>query len=289
MNQYNKVVEIKIEDLVPFSIQTAQVYQGERLEQLMDSIERLGVMNPIIVRPVDDGKYEILCGHNRVKAMKELGREVIPAYVKEGLSDDEAIELFYDSNLNQQSFSDWSYSQKIKAVQYLDQQIKKNSQQGRRTDLDEKRQDKEEGTSVYTRQKLNGSVKREEIRERMARKLGISAATFSKFRRIIKLPDDFLESIVRLLDQKRISFEAAYRMSALESRMLKKLIQYIDEYPDRRVDPNKLKKFCYKSKDPDELTPIYPDYKIRSVLVSKAGSDILTPVTNTRYGTKDPN
>lgn len=285
MCTYNsEIIEIKLEDLVPFSLQISQTYQGKRLEQLMDSIRRVGLMNPIIVRPINDGKYEILCGHNRVRAMRELGYDVIQADVRNGVSDEEAIELFYDSNLNQQSFSDWNYSQKIEAVKYLEKVIQKDSHQGKRTDLDKKKQNNLEETSVYFIQKSDGSVRKEEIRERMARRLGISAATFSKFRRIIKLPDKQVESIVRLLDQKRISFEVAYRMSALRISMLEKLIQYIDEAPDKKVDPDKLKKFCHKGKGSDILQPVYRDSEIRSVLVFNDDSNVIKPVRNTRHG-----
>lgn len=57
--------EVRLDSLISFRLQTSQTYQGERLEQLMSSIDRVGLMNPIIVRPVDGGKHEIICGHSR--------------------------------------------------------------------------------------------------------------------------------------------------------------------------------------------------------------------------------
>ncbi len=57
--------EVRLDSLISFRLQTSQTYQGERLEQLMSSIDRVGLMNAIIVRPLDEGKYEIICGHNR--------------------------------------------------------------------------------------------------------------------------------------------------------------------------------------------------------------------------------
>lgn len=74
--------EIRIELLVPFKAYSGQTYEGERLQQMMDSIRRSGLITPIIVRPVDSGKYEIICGHNRVKAMEALGYDVIKADIK---------------------------------------------------------------------------------------------------------------------------------------------------------------------------------------------------------------
>ena len=280
----NKVVEIKLKELVPFRHHDSLTYQGERLEQLMDSIERLGLMNPIIVRPVAVGKYEILCGHNRVKAMRELGRDVIQAYVKNDLSDDEAMEIFYDSNLNQQSFSDWNYTQKIEAVKYIEKLIKDNSQQGKRTDLIEKNlKSGEDGTSVYSGQKSGSSDRKETTRDKMARRMGISTATLSKYRSIIKLPDKLIESIGRLLDQKRISFEMAYLISRLHVSNIMTLVHYIDKYSDREVDKDELKKMCAsnkKNKKQGTTMFIYSNAAIASLLVPKAGSEIFKTIPN---------
>ena len=280
----NEVVEVKLIDLVPFRACNSQTYHGERLEQLINSIERKGLMSPIIVRPIADEKYEIICGHNRVNAMRELGRDVIQAYVKNDLSDEEAMEFFYDSNLNQQSFSDWNYAQKIEAVKYIEKLIRDNSQQGKRTDLiDGNLKGGKAGTSVYSGQKLVGSTKKENTRDKMARCMGISTATLSKYRSIIKLDDRLIESIGKLLDQKRISFEVAYLISRVEHSKIESLIQYIDEDPNKEVDKNELKKFCTnnkKKKKPGVFTPVYPDYEIASVLVPKAGSGKFKPITN---------
>lgn len=250
MNDHTgEIIEIKLADLIPFGLQSSQTYHGERLEQLMSSIERLGLMTPIIVRPTTDGKYEIICGHNRTKAMEALGRDVIQADVRVGLTDDEAIELFYDSNLNQQSFSDWSYAQKIEAIKYTEKMIQENSRQGKRTDLDEKMTDESEGgTSVQSRQKLGHNPKRSTTRDKMARRLGIATATLSKYRSIIKLPDKIIESMARLLDQKKISFEAAYVISGLKPYEIEILLSYVEYYQRKKIDMIKLKSLRNKSK-----------------------------------------
>ena len=208
-----EIKAIRLEDLIPFRSRSFQTYHGKRLEQLMNSIERLGQIDAIIVRPVDDGKYEIICGHNRVQAVRGLGRDVIRSEIRTDLTDDEVIELFYDSNLNQQSFHDWSYSQKIDAIKYSEKLIQERSQQGKRTDLEKKSpEESEEGTSVQSGQKLDEDSKSRTTRDKMARRLGIATATLSKYRRIIKLPDDMIDTLGRMLDDKRLTFEAAYRI-----------------------------------------------------------------------------
>lgn len=253
-----EIKEIRIESLQPFHLHSGQTYEGERLQQMMDSIKRSGLMYPIIARLVENGKYEIICGHNRTKAMKTLGYDVIMAEIRYGLSDEEAIELFYDSNLNQQTFSDWSYSQKIKAIQYSDKIIKKDSQQGKRNDLEQKKVERNEnGTCVQTRHKLKENSKRITARDKMARRLGISTATLSKYRRIIKLSDDLVETIARLLDERKITFEAAYIISNMREVDIKFLIDGINKYPDRKLDLNILKKLPTRSDEADSDI-VYP-------------------------------
>ena len=73
-------------------------------------------------------------------------------------------------------------------------------------------------------------------------------------------------------------------MSALEPRLFEKLIQYIDEDPNKKVDPEKLKKFCRKGKGSDILQPVFRNPDIRSVLVFKDVCNVIKPVHNTCHG-----
>lgn len=275
--------EIRLDKLIPFQLRSSQPYQGARLEQLMNSIERLGLQSPITVRPTNDGKYEIICGHNRANAIRELGRDVILAKVYEDLSDDEALELFYDTNLNQQSFSDWNYSQRIKAIQYTEMLIRKESQQGKRSDLVEKKDATTDGeTSVQSRHKFETSSRRSTTRDRMARTMGIATATLSKYRSIIKLPDDLIEVLARLLDEKKITFEVAYRMSGLKPCDVETLVSHIENSPGKKVDLVKLKELCALSKKRFRTNvPLLLSHdELKGVLVSK-GPVIMQPVRRT--------
>ncbi len=254
----NEIKEIPIEALQSFRENSGRTYEGERLLQFMRSIEKNGLLNPIIVRPVDKDQYEIICGHNRTKAMEALGRSTIMAEIRE-LSDEEATEIFYESNLNQQSFSDWSYSQRIKAIKYSEKKIQEYSQQGRRRDLERKRiEEFENGTSVQTRQKLDHSPKQITTRDKMARWLGISTATLSKYRRIIKLSEELLDPLVRLLDEKRITFEAVYVISNRRDGDIKTLIDGIEKYPYKKLDLKKLKELPNRGDDTKDSDVIYP-------------------------------
>lgn len=234
---------INLKDLVNFRFYSSQTYEGERLKQMMDSIGRNGLISAIIVRPIANNKYEIICGHNRVKAMEALGRDFIRANVRKGLSDTDATDLFFSSNLNQQSFADWNYSHKMEAIKYYDALIKNHSQQGKRSDLIEKiNTEAENQTCVYTRHKSDNKSRRSTARDKMACQLGISTATFSKYRSIIKLPDDTVKSIAQLLDNKTITFEAAYLISKLNEEQRNDILTYaVKNKESKKIKIDKLR------------------------------------------------
>ncbi len=281
----SKLMEIRLEDLIPFKCHSGKTYEGERLQQMMDSIKSTGLLYPIIVRPIDNEKYEIICGHNRVKAVSSLGYDTIRADVRYGLSDEEALALFYDSNLNQQSFSDWSYLQKFDAVKYIDTLIRQFSRQGERNDL------KKEGTvetadttCVQTRHKLPENSRRVTIRDKMSRRLGISTATLSKYRRIIKLPDNILKSIIHLLDEKRITFEAAYIISNLQNDHIIWLIKELEQYPDKILDLKRLRKLPQRNEErPGVILPL-SKRQVLDVLAPRSAdhTGMITPVRRGR-------
>ncbi len=85
MSQENQIKNIPISSLVPYHDHKFQLYSGERLEDMIESVKKNGILIPIIVQP-----YEILSGHNRTNAAKLAGLETVPAVIKERLSDDEA-------------------------------------------------------------------------------------------------------------------------------------------------------------------------------------------------------
>ena len=70
-----------------------------------ESVREHGILNPVIVRRIDDG-YEMLSGHNRQNAARIVGLTEIPAIVKEGISEEEAYIYVIETNLMQLSFAD---------------------------------------------------------------------------------------------------------------------------------------------------------------------------------------
>ena len=90
-NEKNKVIEIELNMLIPFK---------KQMNELKESIMRIGLQNAIIARKTDNEKYEILSGHNRVSAFKQLGYKTIPCKIVD-VDDDTAEMILIDTNIVQ--------------------------------------------------------------------------------------------------------------------------------------------------------------------------------------------
>ncbi|WP_298203100.1 ParB/RepB/Spo0J family partition protein [Desulfosporosinus sp.] len=110
------ITELEICNLVPFKNHPFKLYTGERLDNMVESVKENGVIQPIVVRVLDEGKYEILAGHNRVNASRLAGLTKIKADIRENISDDEAVLLVTVSNFEQRSSSDMLPSELAKSL-----------------------------------------------------------------------------------------------------------------------------------------------------------------------------
>ena len=96
-----KVETIDISLIDDFKEHPFKVIENDELKSLEESIQNSGVLSPVIVRPKDDGRYEMISGHRRKFACNKLGIETIPCLVK-NLTDDEATIFMVDSNLQRE-------------------------------------------------------------------------------------------------------------------------------------------------------------------------------------------
>ena len=121
----NDVQILPIKDLVDFEAQPFKVVDDESMQELADSVRTVGVLVPIIVRQMKDGKYEIISGHRRKRACEIVGKNTIPAVVAE-LDDDQAAILLVDSNLQREKLlpSERAYAYKLKLEALKHQGIK---------------------------------------------------------------------------------------------------------------------------------------------------------------------
>lgn len=113
----NKVVKVPICDLIEYRNHPFSTYEGERFNDMVDSIKKYGVIVPIIIRPIENGKYEILSGHNRRKAAATVGIMSIPAIIKKDISDDEAEMYVTETNALQRGFSEMKISEQARVLE----------------------------------------------------------------------------------------------------------------------------------------------------------------------------
>ena len=123
-----KTEYLRIEKLHPFDGHPFKVLDNEEMDQLVESIRTQGVLNPVVVRLIENGEYEVISGHRRLHACKKAGMETIPALVVNMDRDAAAIALV-DSNLHREHIlpSEKAFAYKLKL-----EALKK---QGQRTDL----------------------------------------------------------------------------------------------------------------------------------------------------------
>lgn len=113
------VISTRVDMLVPFQGHPFRVASDEEMEQLVNSIREYGVLTPLLVRPSNDGRYEIVSGHRRKVACEALGITELPVLVRD-MSDDEAVILMVDSNIQREhilpSEKAFAYKMKMEAV-----------------------------------------------------------------------------------------------------------------------------------------------------------------------------
>ena len=194
--QKETVTEIPLAKIRDFPEHPYQVRDDESMNELVESIKERGLIQPVLVRLVEDG-YEMVSGHRRKRAFELAGIEKIPARVKE-LTRDEAILAMVDSNLQREQILP---SEKARAYKMRLEAMKR---QGQRTDL----------TSVPLAQKL-GKTSRELLGEQVGE-------SQDQIRRYIRLNEPVPE-ILNLIDDGKIAMRPAVEISYLPEESQKQL------------------------------------------------------------------
>ena len=198
--QREQVQQIPIDALHPFTNHPFKVLDDEAMTRTVESIAQYGVLAPLIARPRPDGDgYEIISGHRRQYAAKLAGLDTLPVIVRQ-MSDDAAVILMVDSNLQREhilpSERAFAYKMKLDAI--------KN--QGARSDL----------TSTQVAQKL--SV------EKVGDDAGVSKDTIRRFIRLTNLIPELLD----MVDEKKISFNPAVELSYLDESQQREFLEAMD-------------------------------------------------------------
>lgn len=214
---------VNISDLVPFKNHPFKLYEGERLNDMVESIKEHGVITPLIVRPLQDNKYEILSGHNRANSARIAGLEVVPVVIKEELTDEEAMLIVTETNLIQRSFSELSHSEKARVLTERHNAIK---QQGRRTDLINEIERLSNTDGLQENSNLGQFVQKLESRDKLGIQYDLSGKTISRYLRIDTLIDELKERI----DTNEIPFTAGVDLSFLKEEEQEIVETILDDY-----------------------------------------------------------
>ena len=199
--QREQVQQIPIDALHPFTNHPFKVLDDEAMTRTVESIAQYGVLAPLIARPRPDGDgYEIISGHRRQYAAKLAGLDTLPVIVRQ-MSDDAAVILMVDSNLQREhilpSERAFAYKMKLEAI--------KN--QGARSDL----------TSPQVAAKFRSD-------DAVAKDQGISGDTVRRYIRLTNLIPEMLD----LVDQKKISFNPAVELSYLDESQQRDFLEAMD-------------------------------------------------------------
>lgn len=99
-----KIVELKIEEIIPNQYQPRQIFDEQALDELAASIEEHGILQPIVVRQNSKGKYEIIAGERRFRASQKLGSATVPVIIKE-MTDEQSAALAIIENIQRENLS----------------------------------------------------------------------------------------------------------------------------------------------------------------------------------------
>lgn len=209
--------EIRIDQILPFENHPFKVLDDDRMQELVISIKANGVLSPVIVRPDDEGTYEMISGHRRMHAAKLAGLTTVPAIVKQ-LTNDEAVILMVDANIQREeilpSERAFSFKMKLEAIR----------RQGNRQDLTSGLEVQKSGdgvTSGLQVQKLQDKWSRDKI----GADAGMGGRQVQRYIRLTELCPELLQ----MVDDKRLGLNLAVDISYFDKDLQKWLYEYIRE------------------------------------------------------------
>lgn len=199
--QEEVVVRLPLTDLHPFPDHPFQVRDDEEMRETIQSVKEYGVIVPAIVRPREEGGYEIVAGHRRKYACEQAGLDTMPVLIR-NLDRDAATIIMVDSNLQRENILP---SERAKAYKMKLEAIKR---QGARNDL----------TSDQVGQKSKWSI------EQVAEQAGESKSQVQRYIRLNELSPELLQ----MVDEKKIAFNPAYELSFLKPEEQQMLVTTMD-------------------------------------------------------------
>ncbi len=229
-SQLEKVVTLNPAEISDFPNHPFKVKQDEAMAEMVDSIRKYGVLVPALVRPKEDGGYEMVAGHRRKFAAALAELTEIPCIVR-NLTDDEATIIMVDSNLQRETIlpseKAFAYKMKLDAMK----------RQGQRSDL----------TSATKLQKSAGKTSREILAEQA----GESHEQIRKYIRLTLL----IPELLQMVDDGKIAFSPAVEFSYLKEQEQRSLLDTmeLEDCTPSVAQAKKLKQFSQDGKLTDEV------------------------------------
>ena len=256
-----KIETIDISLIDDFKEHPFKVIENDELKALEESIQTSGVLSPVIVRPKEDGRYEMISGHRRKFACNKLGINSIPCLVK-NLTDDEATIFMVDSNLQREkllpSEKAFAYKMKMNALSHQGTYLQNGD----------------------TSRQLGDKLKSVEI---LASKSDDSARQIHRYIRLTNLVPELLEMVdnSELGKSPSIAFNPAVELSYLIEDEQRDLVDFID---DEEVTPSlaqaiRMKRLSQEGNlDIDKIQDIMQEQKANQVTKFKIPEDKLMKV-----------
>ncbi len=185
-------VMIPVENIVPFDGHPYKVLDDDSMNDLTESVQDNGIMEPLTVRPLENtGNYEIISGHRRYRAAQKAGITEVPAFIR-AVSRDEAAIMLVDSNLHRERIlpSEKAFAYKLKAEAL--------NRQGKRSDL----------TLSQTATKLDTAAE-------IGSASGESRDTVYRYIRLTNLIPELLD----MMDENKIAFSVGVELSFLDDQL----------------------------------------------------------------------
>lgn len=207
-----EVVEIeldKIEFESPFQVRLQ--YDAEKIDELAQSIKNQGLIQPILVKKIEDDKYQIIAGHRRYLAFKELGRQTIPTLIKENLDILEEELITLSENLIRENLDPLEVALSFESI-------------------------------------LSGGLVKTQAQ--LAREIGIDKSTVSRYLKLLKLPSE-IKTAVRekkytdiVVLNKLITLNTNEALEVFEKIIKEdlnrqKALELINSYKEKNDDKNK--------------------------------------------------
>ena len=256
--QRETVRDIPLEEISDFPNHPFKVRMDEKMMEMADSVKQYGVLVPALVRPKENGGYEMIAGHRRKRASEMAGKPMLSCIIRD-MTDDEATIVMVDSNLQREqilpSEKAFAYKMKLDAMK---------RQQGNRTDL----------TSATPLRKLN--VK--STREVLAEQTGESHEQIRKYIRLTHLiPEilDFVDNSV-LREKLQIALRPAVELSYLTDKEQKDLLEIMEceDCTPSHAQAIKMRQFSQNGKlDANVLLSIMQEEKPNQVEQFKIAKD----------------